>query len=163
MSVSSLGIWRRVIVVHGKTWHSQDFARPAIPIHFIKNEWGWVFFLVQNQRIYDPNSGPSLFMICRYQSTRVSKSLFSEGTSMADGNHLLLTVREVSKLLRIHRPKVYDLIKNNTIQGFKLGSDWRIKRDSVEALIGAIPEIFFEESDEDDKPELGKIGLRVMR
>ena len=82
---------------------------------------------------------------------------------MSDGNHLLLTVREVSKLLRIHRPKVYDLIKNNTIQGFKLGSDWRIKRDSVEALIGAIPEVFFEDSDEEDTPGLGKIGLRVMR
>ena len=56
---------------------------------------------------------------------------------------ILLTVREVSKLLRIHRPKVYELIKNNTIEGFKLGSDWRIKRSSVEALIGPIPDDFF--------------------
>lgn len=56
---------------------------------------------------------------------------------------LLLTVKEVSQLLRIHRPKVYDLIRDNTIEGFKLGSDWRIKRESVEKLIGPIPESFF--------------------
>jgi excisionase family DNA binding protein len=50
---------------------------------------------------------------------------------------------EVAKLLRIHRPKVYDLIKAGTIEGFKLGSDWRVKRESVEKLIGEIPEDFF--------------------
>lgn len=56
---------------------------------------------------------------------------------------LLLTVKEVAKLLRIHRPKVYDLIKAGTIEGFKLGSDWRVKRESIEKLIGEIPEDFF--------------------
>lgn len=59
---------------------------------------------------------------------------------------LLLTVKEVSLLLRIHRPKVYDLIREGTIQGFKLGSDWRVKRESVEKLIGAIPDTFFKTS-----------------
>ena len=54
-----------------------------------------------------------------------------------------MTVKEVSKLLRIHRPKVYDLIKAGTIDGFKLGSDWRIRRESVESLIGPIPDVFF--------------------
>lgn len=66
---------------------------------------------------------------------------------------LLLTVREVSKLLRIHRPKVYDLLRAGTIDGFKLGSDWRIKRDSVEKLVGAIPEDFFSGKIEDDDNE----------
>jgi excisionase family DNA binding protein len=59
---------------------------------------------------------------------------------------LLLTVKEVAKLLRIHRPKVYDLIKAGTIEGFKLGSDWRVKRESVETLIGEIPADFFASS-----------------
>jgi excisionase family DNA binding protein len=67
---------------------------------------------------------------------------------------LLLTVREVSALLRVQRPKVYELIKDGAIDGFKVGADWRIRRDSVENLIGAIPENFFdrevEEDDEDD-------------
>ncbi len=56
---------------------------------------------------------------------------------------LLLTVREVSRLLRVQRPKVYELIKDGAIEGFKLGADWRIRRDSVESLIGPIPEDFF--------------------
>ncbi len=64
---------------------------------------------------------------------------------------VLLTVVEVASLLRIHRPKVYDLIKAGTIEGFKLGSDWRIRRHSVEQLIGPIPDDFF------DKPARNKI------
>lgn len=68
----------------------------------------------------------------------------------------LLTVREVSQLLRVQRPKVYELIKDGAIEGFKVGADWRIRRDSVEALIGSIPEDFFEhstlEGDEDTTP-----------
>jgi excisionase family DNA binding protein len=63
---------------------------------------------------------------------------------------LLLTVKEVSKLLRIHRPKVYILIKSGGIDGFKVGSDWRIRRDSVEKLVGPIPPSFFEGLSEDD-------------
>lgn len=50
----------------------------------------------------------------------------------------LLTVMEVSKLLRIHRPKVYDLIHDKTLDGFKIGADWRIRTASVETLIGKL-------------------------
>lgn len=56
---------------------------------------------------------------------------------------LLLTVREVTQLLRVQRPKVYELIRDGAIEGFKVGADWRIRRDSVERLIGAIPADFF--------------------
>jgi len=56
---------------------------------------------------------------------------------------LLMTVRETALLLRIHRPKVYELIKAGEIEGFKVGADWRIKRDSIERLTGPIPENFF--------------------
>lgn len=70
---------------------------------------------------------------------------------------LLLTVREVARLLRVQRPKVYELIRDGAIDGFKLGADWRIRRDSVENLIGPIPEEFFKnkhgEMDEDGLPE----------
>jgi excisionase family DNA binding protein len=63
---------------------------------------------------------------------------------MAHSTHpVLLTVKEVSQLLRIHRPKVYDLIRDGTIEGFKLGSDWRVKRESIEKLLGPIPDSFF--------------------
>ena len=56
---------------------------------------------------------------------------------------ILLTVKEVSLLLRIHRPKVYDLIKEGAIEGFKVGADWRVKRESIEKMIGPIPQSFF--------------------
>ncbi len=56
---------------------------------------------------------------------------------------VLLTVKETAEVLRIHRPKVYDLLKDGTLEGFKLGSDWRIKKCSVEKLVGPIPEDFF--------------------
>ncbi len=62
---------------------------------------------------------------------------------------VLLTVKEVSTLLRVQRPKVYDLIKDGAIDGFKVGADWRIRRDSVENLIGAIPDNFFDGSLDD--------------
>lgn len=56
---------------------------------------------------------------------------------------ILLTVREVGKLLRIHRPKVYLMIQEGIVKGFKVGSDWRITRESVEKFIGPIPDRFF--------------------
>ena len=64
---------------------------------------------------------------------------------------LLLTVKEVSLLLRIHRPKVYDLIKDGMIEGFKLGSDWRVKKESVEKIIGSIPPDFFDKNGHPEK------------
>ena len=70
----------------------------------------------------------------------------------------LLTVREVAALLRVQRPKVYELIKDGAIEGFKVGADWRIRRDSVENLIGAIPEDFFEKSRSEDGLEDGVPG-----
>lgn len=82
---------------------------------------------------------------------------------------ILLTVREVSMLLRVQRPKVYELIKDGAVDGFKVGADWRIRRDSVERLIGAIPEDFFAqirpESDEEEEqmersvPQVMKPGI----
>ncbi len=56
---------------------------------------------------------------------------------------LLLTVKEAAELLRIHRPKVYELIRAGDLEGFKLGADWRIKRESIEKLTGPIPEEYF--------------------
>ena len=50
----------------------------------------------------------------------------------------LLTVREAAYLLRVHRPKVYDLLKWGELEGFKLGADWRIKTVSVVKFVGQI-------------------------
>lgn len=52
---------------------------------------------------------------------------------------VLLTVLEVSKILRIHRAKVYILIETGALKGTKVGGDWRIRTDSVENLVGELP------------------------
>lgn len=57
-------------------------------------------------------------------------------------NPVLLTVREVSTLLRVQRAKVYLLIRLGVLQGVKIGSDWRVRVDSVEKQIGALPETY---------------------
>ena len=77
---------------------------------------------------------------------------------------LLLTVREVTTLLRVQRPKVYELIRDGAIDGFKVGADWRIRRDSVEKLIGPIPCDFFAhsgmEENEEDLPHTTAVNAR---
>jgi excisionase family DNA binding protein len=56
---------------------------------------------------------------------------------------VVLTVAEATKLLRIGRTKVYLLINDGTLKAFKLGSDWRISRSSLEKMTGPIPDDFF--------------------
>lgn len=64
---------------------------------------------------------------------------------------LLLTVREVMDILRIHRTKVYELIEDGTLKGCKVGGNWRVRRDSLEALIGPIPTDYHPAENQDDK------------
>jgi len=55
---------------------------------------------------------------------------------------LLLTVQETAKILRIQRAKVYLLIESGCLTAVKVGSAWRIRRDSLEALVGPLtPEL----------------------
>jgi excisionase family DNA binding protein len=58
-------------------------------------------------------------------------------------HRVVFTVREAATVLRIRRSKVYELIKTGLIEGFKVGADWRIKRESLERLVGPIPDDFF--------------------
>ena len=51
---------------------------------------------------------------------------------------ILLTVRETSELLRIQRAKVYLLIESGCLKAVKVGSAWRVRRDSLEELIGPV-------------------------
>lgn len=55
----------------------------------------------------------------------------------------VLTVREVSNILRIQRAKVYILIESGCLSATKVGSDWRIRTNSLESLTGPLPEDYF--------------------
>lgn len=48
---------------------------------------------------------------------------------------MLLKVTEVTQLLRLTRPKVYLLLELGILKGFRVGSDWRVRADSVDAVL----------------------------
>ena len=56
---------------------------------------------------------------------------------------LILTIKETESLLRLGRAKLYMLLREGFIEGFKVGSDWRVVKSSVEKLVGPISEDFF--------------------
>lgn len=62
--------------------------------------------------------------------------LLTKEKDMSEKAPLLLTVKEAGLILRIRRAKVYLLIETGALKGVKVGSDWRIKTNSMEELIG---------------------------
>ncbi|HMO17514.1 MAG TPA: helix-turn-helix domain-containing protein [Oligoflexia bacterium] len=74
---------------------------------------------------------------------------------MNNNKPLLLTVKESSTLLRVQRPKIYELIKDGALDGFKVGADWRIRTDSLERLVGEIPQTFFDTIKDSDIESMG--------
>jgi excisionase family DNA binding protein len=48
---------------------------------------------------------------------------------MADDD--ILTVREISNLLRLHSATVYKLVKQGKIPSFRIGSEWRFRKDVI--------------------------------
>ena len=43
----------------------------------------------------------------------------------------ILTVKEVSELLRVNQSTVYKLIRQGRMPAFRIGSDWRIRTDLI--------------------------------
>ena len=57
-------------------------------------------------------------------------------------DHEILTVKEVSELLKIHEDTVYKMVREGRIPAFRVGSDWRFQKDQIvhwiaEQTIGA--------------------------
>jgi excisionase family DNA binding protein len=44
----------------------------------------------------------------------------------------ILTVRELSKHLRVHPATVYRLLRSRQIPGFRVGGDWRFDIDMID-------------------------------
>ena len=49
---------------------------------------------------------------------------------MADDD--ILTVKEICELLQVHQSTVYKLVRQSKIPSFRVGSDWRFRRDVIE-------------------------------
>jgi excisionase family DNA binding protein len=46
-------------------------------------------------------------------------------------DHEILTVKEVSELLKIHEGTVYKMVREGRIPAFKIGSDWRFQKARI--------------------------------
>jgi excisionase family DNA binding protein len=44
----------------------------------------------------------------------------------------VLTLEEVADYLRVHPSTIYRLVKRHQIPAFKIGSDWRFNRESID-------------------------------
>lgn len=75
---------------------------------------------------------------------------------MTTNKPLLSTVREAAHILRIKRSKVYILISTGAVKASKIGADWRIRTDSLEALVGEIPLEVFAGLAKPSKTTIGK-------
>jgi excisionase family DNA binding protein len=49
----------------------------------------------------------------------------------------VMTVREVADYLRVNQRTVYRLAAENRLPGFKVGANWRFKRDDLDGWIVA--------------------------
>jgi excisionase family DNA binding protein len=49
-----------------------------------------------------------------------------------ESDHEVLTVKELCDLLRVHQATVYKLVRQGKIPSFRVGNDWRFRRDLVE-------------------------------
>ena len=47
----------------------------------------------------------------------------------------VLTLEEVAELLRVHPITIYRLLRERRIPAFKIGSEWRFNRESIEKWI----------------------------
>ena len=54
-----------------------------------------------------------------------------EGSKAMTTAHEVLTLKELCDLLRIHPPTIYKLLREGRIPSFRIGSEWRFRRDVI--------------------------------
>jgi excisionase family DNA binding protein len=47
-------------------------------------------------------------------------------------DHEILTVKEISDLLQVHQPTIYKMVRQGKIPSFRVGADWRFRKDLIE-------------------------------
>jgi excisionase family DNA binding protein len=64
------------------------------------------------------------------ETQRPFKSVGARSSTVAA--EAVLTVSELSEYLRVHKAKVYRLVRTGGIPGFKIGSDWRFNKEVID-------------------------------
>ena len=44
----------------------------------------------------------------------------------------VLTMKEICDLLQVHKSTIYNLARRGQIPGFRVGADWRFRKDAIE-------------------------------
>ena len=55
--------------------------------------------------------------------------------SKSDGGDSILTVNELAGYLRVHPATIYRLLKARQLPAFRVGFDWRFKRDVIDEWV----------------------------
>ncbi|HEY1851234.1 MAG TPA: helix-turn-helix domain-containing protein [Candidatus Binataceae bacterium] len=55
--------------------------------------------------------------------------------SKSDGADSILTVNELAGYLRVHPATIYRLLKARQLPAFRVGFDWRFKRDTIDEWV----------------------------
>lgn len=50
-------------------------------------------------------------------------------------NKRVMTVKEIAEYLDVHPMTIYKYVKEGKIPAFKIGTSWRIRRDSIQKWI----------------------------
>jgi excisionase family DNA binding protein len=53
----------------------------------------------------------------------------------------IMNTKEVAEYLHVHMSTVYRLLKEKSIRGFRVGGDWRFRKESIDAWIKKQEEI----------------------
>jgi excisionase family DNA binding protein len=51
------------------------------------------------------------------------------------GKESVLTVNELAIYLRVHPTTIYRLLKSRQLSAFRVGSDWRFRRDTIDEWV----------------------------
>ena len=47
-------------------------------------------------------------------------------------DHEILTIKEICDLLQVHQSTIYKMVRQGKIPCFRVGSDWRFRKDLIE-------------------------------
>jgi excisionase family DNA binding protein len=49
-----------------------------------------------------------------------------------ESEHEILTIKELCYVLHVHQATIYKMVRQGKIPSFRIGSEWRFRRDAIE-------------------------------
>ncbi len=65
------------------------------------------------------------------RKTEITK-VTTEAQPKSENESRILTVRELAGYLRVHQSTVYRLLRERKLPAFRVGTDWRFSRETIE-------------------------------